>query len=78
VVVKHIPTGRLVDGQKMRFYNLHPASGGRSAFLIVLHNGGNADEFEDQIARRFIRCERINRVDQDNDLCHDARIIKED
>ena len=61
----------------MRLYNLNPASGGRSAFRIVLHNGGDTDEFEYQVARRFVRCERINRVDQDNDLCHDARITKE-
>jgi hypothetical protein len=61
----------------MRLDDLNPASGGRSAFRIFLHNGANAEEFEYQVARHFIRCERINRVDQDYDLCHDARIIKE-
>ena len=61
-----------MDDQSMRLYNLNPAWGGSSsAFRIVLNNGGDAYEFEYQVVRDFVRSERIDRVDQRNDLCHD-------
>ena len=73
---EHEPTGRLVDGQIVRFDNLHSARGGTSVFRIVLNNGGDIHEVEHQIVRRFVRSERVNRVDHHKDLCHDARFIR--
>jgi hypothetical protein len=75
-IVEQIPARRLMDDQSMRLYNLNPAWGGSSIFGIDLNNGGDADEFEDQVARGFVRCERINRADHHCDLCHDAEISK--
>jgi hypothetical protein len=60
-----------MDDQSMRLYNLNPARGGSSVFGIDLNNGGNADKLEDQVVRGFVWCERINRVDRHDDLCHD-------
>jgi hypothetical protein len=75
-IFEQIPARRLMDDQGMRLYNLNPAWGGSSAFRIVLNNGGDAYEFEYQVVRDFVRSELINRVDQHNDLCHNARNIK--
>jgi hypothetical protein len=60
-----------MDDQSMRLYNLNPAWGGSSIFGIDLNKGGEADELEDQVVRGFVWCERVNRVDHHNDLCHD-------
>jgi hypothetical protein len=65
-----------MEDQSMRLYNLNPARGGSSVFRIVLNNGGKADEFEDQVARGFVRSERINRADHHCDLRHDAEIYQ--
>jgi hypothetical protein len=70
-IVEQIPARRLMDDQSMRLYNLNPAWGGSSVFGIGLNNGGEADEFEDQVIRSFVWCERVNRVDHHNDFCHD-------
>jgi hypothetical protein len=70
------PLGRLLDAQVMRLYNLNPARGGTSAFPIVFNNCGDVHELGHQVVRRFVRSERLNRVEQHDELCHGARIIK--
>jgi hypothetical protein len=64
-----------VDGQFVRLDNVYSARDGTSVFRIVLNNGGDIHEVEHQIVRRFVRSERVNRVDHHNDFCHDARSI---
>jgi hypothetical protein len=75
-IVEQIPARRLMDDQSVRLYNLNPAWGGSSVFWIDLYDRGDADEFEDQVARGFVWCERINRADHHCDLGHDGRIIR--
>jgi hypothetical protein len=67
-IVEQIPARRLMDDQSMRLYNINPARGGTSVFGIDLNNGGDADEFQDQVARGFVWCERINRANHHCDL----------
>jgi hypothetical protein len=60
--------GRLVDRQIVRFNNLNSARGGTSVFRMVLNNCGNIQEVEHQIDKRFVRSERVDRVDHHDDL----------
>jgi hypothetical protein len=73
-----VPAWWLVCSQFVGLYNLNPAGAGGNVFGIGLNDGHDIHELENQIARGSVRSEMINRADQHGDLCHNARIIKND
>src|ERR1700722_2269499 len=75
-ISEQVPGAGLMLGQTVRFNDLNPTSGCSNPFRIDLDKGGDVYQFEDQIVRGFVRSERINRVDQHNDLCHGIKVSK--